>query len=223
MKYYFFGFLFFFIHLVNAQENQKYININGTSELNVLADQLKIVVQINTIDKSVEESKKNNDKYLNELLTILKNNKIDTNDIEVSPITLGKHYEYSEKERKQNGYYAYLTVSFLLKDLSRYYELTNKLATSNNFEIQRSDYSISDYEQKNKLAYEKALKAAIEKAEYMTKTLGVKLGEVLEIDENNRWQTYPNPTNSITTENTQRGFAGKVTIRRSVRVKFAIK
>ena len=116
-----------------------------------------------------------------------------------------------------------MTVSFLLKDLSRYYELTNKLATSNNFEIQRSDYSISDYEQKNKLAYEKALKAAIEKAEYMTKTLGVKLGEVLEIDENNRWQTYPNPTNSITTENTQRGFAGKVTIRRSVRVKFAIK
>ena len=57
----------------------------------------------------------------------------------------------------------------------------------------------------------------------MSKTLGVTLGEVLEIDENNLWQSYPNPTNTITMESSQDGnISGKVTLRRSIRVKFAI-
>lgn len=57
----------------------------------------------------------------------------------------------------------------------------------------------------------------------MIKSLGLNLGDVLEIDENNLWQSYPNPTNTITMESSQSGgIAGKVTLRRSIRVKFAI-
>jgi len=219
----FFLALFICFASANAQENQKYINVNGTSELILSADQITFSVQINIIDESIEESKKTNDKHLNELLTILKNIEINTNDIELSPITLGKNYEYIGREKKQKGFYTKVNVSFLLEDLSKYYELTNKLSSSNAFEIVNSSYSISDYELQHKLAYEKALIAAKEKAEYMAKTLGLKLRDVLEIEENNYWQSYPNPLNTVTIENSQSGnISGKVTIRRSVRVKFAI-
>jgi uncharacterized protein len=224
MKYLFLSFLIFCFVSLNAQENQKYININGTSELILPADQINFTIQIKVLDDSIEESKKTNDGYLNELMTILKSNGINSNDISVSPITLGKNYEYDiNRERKQKGFFTEIKITFLLKDLSKYFGLTNNISSSNHFEIFASSYSISDYEQQHKTAYINALTAAKEKAEYMTKTLGVKLGEVLEIDENNSLQGYPNPFNSVTQVNSQDGsISGKVALRRSVRVKFAI-
>lgn len=224
MKYFLLAiFIFCFVSL-NAQDNQKYININGTSELILPADQINFTVQIKIIDDSIEESKKTNDKYLNELMSILKGIGINSNDIEISPIILGKNYENDiNRVRIQKGFFTEVKVNFLLKDLSKYFELTNKISSSNYFEILNSSYNISDYEQQHRLAYEKALNAAKEKAEYMAKTLGVKLGEVLEIDENNYWQSYVNPSNIVTQVNSSDGsISGKVTIRRSVRVKFAI-
>jgi hypothetical protein len=224
MKYFFLSAFIFCFVSVNAQEYQKYININGTSELILPADQIDFTVQIKIIDDSIEESKRTNDEYLNELMKILENIGIKSNDIEVSPITLGKNYEYDiNRTRKQKGFYTEIKVGFLLRDLSKYYDLTNKLSSSNDFEIVNSNYNISDYEQQHKLTYKKALNAAKEKAEYMTKALGVKLGEVLEIDENNNWQSYANPFNTVTQVNPQEGnISGKVTLRRSIRVKFAI-
>jgi uncharacterized protein YggE len=206
-----------------AQENKKYINITGTSEVMLPADQMNFAVQIKTISATVEASKKENDKSLNELLSILKDIGIQKNNIESSPITLGKNYEYKNSERNQRGYFTLLNVSFLLKDLSKYYELTNKLSSSSSFENISSNYSISDYELQNKLAYQKALKTAKEKAEYMASTLGLKLGNVLEIDENEEGRNYPNPFNSVTIINSpDNNISGKVTIKRSIRVKFAL-
>ena len=155
----------------------------------------------------------------------MKNESISKDDIETSPIRLGKNYKYKEdtRERIQDGFYTEVEVNFTLKDLSKYFELSNKIASNNNFEIQNSSYSISDYEHQHQNAYIKALKAAKVKAEYMTKTLGVKLGEVLEIDENNYSQSYASPFNTVTKVNSESAnISGKVTIRRSVRVKFAI-
>lgn len=224
MKYFLLIASIFCFVSANAQENQKYINMNGTSELILPADQINFTIQIKIIDDSIEESKKTNDEYLVELMTILKSNGINSNDIALSPLTLGKNYEYDiNRERKQNGFYTEVGVAFLLKDLSKYFELTNNISSSNHFEITASSYGISDYEQQHKTAYKNALTAAKEKAEYMTTTLGVKLGEVLEIDESNSSQSYPNPFNSVTQINSQDGStSGKVTLRRSVRVKFAI-
>jgi len=224
MKYFFFTILFLSLASSFAQENQRYININGTSEVIRTADQINFSVKIKTIDESVEQCKIINDKNLNELLAILKGMGINSKKIEVSPLILGKNYEYDrDRQQKQKGYFTEVEVDFLLNDLSKYFELTNKIASSNSFEVTNSSYSISDYEIQHKIAYENALNAAKEKAEYMAKTLGLKVGDVLEIDENNYWQSYANPFNTVTVENSQSAnTSGKVTIRRSVRVKFAL-
>ncbi len=201
----------------------KYINVNGTSELILKADQINFTVQIKVINDSVEGAKLNSDKYLDQLLKILKETGINKDDIDVSPITLGKNYEYSAGERKQNGYYTQVNITFQLRDISKYYELTDKLASGNNFEILNSSYDISDYETENKKAYENALTAAREKAEYMCRTLGLTLGDVFEIDETGTPE-YPIPLNTLSNESSsEENPFGKVTIRRTVRVKFAIK
>jgi uncharacterized protein YggE len=223
MKFYLLALLLVCFASPKAQENKKYINVTGTSELILPADQMNFTVQIRTINDSVEESKKANDNHLNELMALLKSAGILSNDITSSPISIGKNYEMKDKDRIQKGFFTEVRVSFLFKDLSKYYELTNKLSSCNSFENINSSYALSDFELQNKLTYQKALMAAKEKAEYMSNALGLKLGDVLEIDVNNSEQNYPNPFNSVTVIDSQNSTnSGKVTIKRSVRVKFAI-
>lgn len=214
--------LFVFFVKINAQENQKYINVTGRSEVVVNADQINVNIHIKTIKNSIEESKKANDKSVNDLVTILTGLGIDSHEIDISPVSMGKNYEYKQGERMQNGYYTNVDVSLLLKNLSKYYELIDKISLNDAYEIINSSYSVSNFEALSKSAYEKALIAAKEKAEYMAKALNVKLGDVIEIDENN-FSGSPLPVNTLAKENFQNsGISGKVTINRSIRVKFAI-
>ena len=207
---------------IHAKEKQKYINVNGSAEVEVIADQMNINVNIKTIKNSIEESKKTNDIAVDNLINILNDFGIEKQSVEISPVSLGKNYEYKQGERVQNGYFTNVSVSILLKDLSKYYELIDKVSLNDEFEITNSNYSVSEYETHVKNAYEKALTAAKEKAAFMAKTLGVDLGEVLEIDENNSYGN-PMPLNAMAKEDYQAGdIAGKVTINRNVRVKFGI-
>jgi uncharacterized protein len=217
-------FILIFLFIASSYAQQKYINVNGTSKLELNADEIGYNLQINVVEQSIQESKKKNDEYVNQLLNILKNNGISKDDIEVSPIVLGKNYIYNNRQREQNGYFARVNVSFVLKDLTKYYDLTDRLSTNDNFEITGSYYDISDYEAQNKKAYEDALKAAKDKAGYMCKTLGLTLGDVMEIDETGNPQPFARPFNTLSKEGSQNENPfGKVTISRSVRVKFAIK
>lgn len=215
-------FLFVFLAKVNAQENQKYINVTGTSEVIVNADQIDINIHIKSVKESIEESKKTNDKSVNELIEILSGLGINKEDIEISPVSMGKNYEYKQGERIQDGYYTNVDVSLLLKNLSRYYELIDKISLNDSYEIVNSSYSVSNFEAQSKSAYQKALLAAKEKAEYMAKVMEVKLGDILEIDEISS-TSAPVPLNALAKESYQRSdIAGKVSISRSIRVKFAL-
>ena len=216
--------ILFLLCISSVDAQQKFINVNGTSELVLNADQVNFSVQIKVIKETLAESKKTNDEYVNQLLRLLKSSGIGSGDIEVSPLTLGKNYDYSGRERVQKGFYTLVNVSFVLKDLAKYYDLTDKLTRNDNFEVTNSYYTLSDYEEQNKVAYQNALKAAREKAEYMCKTLGLALGEVIEIDETGNAPVYPVPFNTRIKENSgiENPF-GDVTIRRSIRVKFSIK
>ncbi len=210
--------------LPSLYAQQRYINVNGTSEIDVNADQINFNVQVKVINKTLPDAKKKNDEYLNQLLQILKDQGVKSDDIEVSPISLGKNYEYTSGERVQKGFYALVNVTFLLRDLSKYYDLTDNLTKNESFEITGASYDISDYEKQNKKAYEDALNAARQKAEYMCKTLGVTAGDVLEIDETGNSPGYPIPFNVRTKESGQpENPFGNVTIRKTVRVKFEIK
>lgn len=215
--------ILFIVSSTLLYSQEKYINVNGTSELNLNAELINFSVQIKVINESLDGAKKNNDNYVNQLLQILKDAGISHDDIEVSPITLGKNYDYSERERVQKGFYALVNVTFKLKDLSKYYDLTDKLASNENFEVISSGYDISDYETHNQKAYEDALKAAQAKAEYMCSAMGLSLGEVLEIDETQNTQPYPVLNTMMKENNQNENPFGKVTIRRTVRVKFGIK
>lgn len=209
----------------NAQQDiRRYIDVNGTAEVNVPADQIEFSVQIRVIRETIEDSKKQVDASVANLLKILDSFSLEEDDIIVTPTILGKNYTYENGSQKQNGYFASSSVSFKLKDLTKYYGLSDQLAKDQTIEIVNSYYSLSDYETYNQEAYEKALKAASNKADYMTKALGISKGRILSIDENN--QNYPMPYNMKVMEQSDAGgnavISGKVNITRTIRVKYEL-
>ena len=208
---------------LSAQNNVRYINVNGTAEVTVQADQIDFNIQVRIVNESLEESKRQNDLSTEKILTVLTKLGINKSDIKASPVTFGKQYEYINARREEKGFFAATNISFVLKDLSKYYELSNELATVKEIENINSNYTTSRYEENHQLAYEKALRAAKEKAGYMAKALDIKAGKVLEVDEYNMPQPYTNMANFAAEKQTRYDPAfGKVTIKRSVRVKFEL-
>jgi len=206
-----------------AKDDDKYIDVIGTAEVNIPADIIEFNIQIKIVSQTIAESKRQVDASVSKLLSILKKYNIKEDDISESPVILGKNYEYSDGKREMTGYFASSDVAFKLKDLSKYYDLSDELAANQDIEVVSSGYNVSDYEKYSLEAYKKALKAAESKASFMCSTLGVKPGKVLQIDENN--QQIPMVMNSremFKADGAGQTISGKVSVSRTVRVRYAI-
>ena len=209
---------------ISAQETNRFIDVAGTAELNVKADQVEITIDIRTINETLSESKKSYEETLGAVLNVLDKFKSSRQDIEVSPLSFGINYKYEKNERKEDGYYTSGRVNFKLTKIDSYYNLTDQLTHISSISISRSVYNNSEYEKHNKTAYENAVKTAIQKAEYMTAAAGLKLGKVIEILDNpasfGLMQNSPNPFNTASNLNSVSDqVSGSIQIIRSVRLK----
>jgi uncharacterized protein len=228
--------LFIFVLLVmaatiNAQNAPKFITVNGTAEVIVPADCIVFNVSIKTVNEVMALAKSMNDKTLDELLTRVKSSGVAAEDIEIAPVSLGKNYEYGTSGRKEKGYFASVTLTFKLKDLTKYLSLTEQLSKSPSIELNSSfELSKEKLLALNKDTYCSALKAAKEKAEYMAAALGAKLGSVSEIEEagvntpilQRSSQLISNFSAKMDADLQNEPVAGKITVSKSVRVKFDI-
>lgn len=206
-----------------SQENKRFIDVNGTAEVNIPADRIDFNIQVRVVSQTISESKKQVDASVKQIMDLLKKYNISEDDIDESPVLLGKNYEYDSGKREQKGFFASSDINFKLKDLTKYYSLSDELAGIRDIESANSSYNLNDFEKYNRQAYEKALKAASEKASYMCDVLDVKKGKVLEIDENN--QNIPMQLNSREMFKSDAGGAvisGNVNITRSIRVRYEI-
>jgi len=77
--------LFFLVTFyLQAQQPPRFIDVNGTSEVIVRADQIELTIRIKIVHHSITDSKNINDRYRAKLMQILKDYGINTDDIEVS-------------------------------------------------------------------------------------------------------------------------------------------
>lgn len=209
--------------ILQAQETQHFIDVNGTSEIMAQADFIFFNINIKNVAETLEESRLVNTKVSKDVVAIFNEFKISKEDWEISPIKFGKEYSYSREERKLIGYFSISSVTVKLRNLTDYYSFTSKLSKNTICEITNSDYGVSDIVKYNREAIIGAAKAAKEKAVYIAESLGVKLGKIIQITEANQFQQRPNPFNSVTRESgSTENISGKVSIKRTVNMKLEI-
>jgi len=144
MKHLFILCLSFLISTADAQQAIRFINLTGTAEHIVDADEIVFNIQVRTTAKSLDEAKKKNDEQISNIRKILAELNIKKDDFEIHPISLGKEYEWQNNKRVDKGFFAATNVTFKLKDFSRYYEyariLSYRLRTRNIFIAKRGNH-----------------------------------------------------------------------------------
>ena len=228
MKYFVFFFAILFLGYLPAQDSNRFINVVGTAEVSIQADQIILSIAIKTIEESLKDSKIENKKTTTLLLNTLKEFSKEQNDVEMSPFSFGINKKYENGKNIEDGFFTSIQIKFKLREIDKYFDLLDKLIRIENVSINNSQYNSSEYEKFNKQAYENAIIVAKEKAQYLALKADVIIVKVLEIEDNIKpkyqlQQSYPNPFNVSTSvsSRTNQVFGG-IKINRSVRVKYKI-
>ncbi|NCN53101.1 SIMPL domain-containing protein [Candidatus Wolfebacteria bacterium] len=140
-----------------------------------------VVAEGNDPEKIAED----NNKKINEAITLVKQKGIEEKDIKTTGYNLSPRYEYDEVRRMSfiSGYRLTQTVELKIRDFSKISEILGELPKIGINQIGSLTFNVDEPEQYRSEAREEALEKAREKAKEMAKQAGVRLGDVVSFNE----------------------------------------
>jgi uncharacterized protein len=157
------------------------ITVFGTSTTMVTPDVLTWNLTVKNTGLDLEDVADDHNKIVKKVLDTLKKKKVAEKEIQTERMQFGDNIDLRTREKL--GYYASTSVSFKLKDFSKYKSLWMDLARIDSVGIRSVNYDHSKRIQYQDETRRNALLAAREKAEMLANTLGSKIGEPLLIEE----------------------------------------
>lgn len=187
MKYTFIA-LFASLFLMNAQAQfvpnpyPKTINVTGTAELEVVPDEIYVQVDLKEYEKK-GGGKVSLDKIKQEFLASAKAIGIPDSLISIVAYDSYTGNPWLRKKKKKEEMYATISYQIKLKSSPQLDALVEKLndEATENFFIQRTSHSrLAEYRKQLKID---AVKAARDKAQYLSEAINEKVGEAVTIQE----------------------------------------
>ena len=180
------------------QQNQNQITVSGEGKVYATPDIATVTLGIETNGKSVKEITQTNVSAMNKIIEEVKNLGIEDKDIQTTQYSVTPQYNYTEKEgRVPNGYTINQNIEVKIRNFDNISGVLD-VATQNGANVVSSlAFTIDDPEQFRAEARAKAIEQAKAKAETLAKQAGVKLGEIINVYENN-YSYSPVYTNSKT-------------------------
>lgn len=180
-----------------SQENNKYpktINVNGTAEMEVVPDEIYVQVELREYDKK-GSGKIDIETIKNNFLKAAKSIGLADTDLSVQGYSgWDGNYWWYKKNKKQNpDMKAGITYWVKVSSTSKMDELVNKMddeATQNFFIAKVSHSKLQEFKKQLKID---AIKAAKEKAIYLSAAIGENVGEAITVNEPNEVGHYPVP------------------------------
>ena len=177
-------FLFLFFSTAaqnNAKEYPKTILVTGTAEMEVVPDEIYVQVHLKEYEKK-GSGKVAIDKIKGDFLGLVKRMGLPDSLISIAAFD-GASNPWLRKKNKKGELYAGIAYTLKLKNSQQVDQLVNGLddEATQNFFIERTAYSkMEDLKKTLKMA---AIKAAKEKATYLTAAIDEKLGAAVTINE----------------------------------------
>lgn len=165
------------------------INVSGQGKINVVPDEVKISIGVETIGANASDVKKQNDAETEKVVQYLKKANLPKGDVQTQRVSLQPNYD---SDKKKYSYRANQTILVTLRDLSKYDELMAGLTASGVNRINDIEFQSSKIEQYRSEARKLAVQNAKNKAQDYASALGQKVGKAITVNDNSEID-YPRP------------------------------
>ena len=159
------------------------ISVNGEAEVRVTPDIAIIILEIETIDKALTDSKGKNDDLIKKIEKLTVKYEIDKSNFQVDRFTFDPRYEREKDKSTFIGYAVSRTVAITLSDVSKFEDLMTDLISEGADNLRNVEFRTSELRKYRDQARSMAIKAAKEKADAMAAELGQNVGKPFNITE----------------------------------------
>ncbi len=159
------------------------ISVEGMAKVEVVPDRMNWQISVSHKDRGLESLASKHANTTSTVLSALKELGVEKKTLKANQMSFSEDWSYINNQRVKNGYVASTSISFELADFSRYLDIWKKISQYPEVSLGSVTYSFSKRDEIEQDIKSKALLNAKEKAEQMTKTLGVHLGQVIYISD----------------------------------------
>jgi hypothetical protein len=166
-----------------ADKNERMITVTGMGTVDGSNDVAVTTLGYSNVDKDVAKAQEANKKVMDQVMGQLSKLGIEDKDIK-SDYSIYPEYSYLPEEgQKLVGYRVNNTVTIKIRDLSKIENVLSIAGLYGANEVGGLQFTIDDDEVLKEQARDKALVDAKKKADYLSATLGIKLGSVINYNE----------------------------------------
>jgi len=211
-----------------ADEDLPHVTVFGTAVTQVEPDMLRWSIGIENRGAEIEVVATEHGNTVASTLRFLREQKIPSEKIQTSQMSLSEHREYRNNSWVKEGYDASTEISFVTTELSAYRGIWHGLSKIKGISVDGAHWDSSRRIELQNSTRVDALKAAKVKAEAMAATLGMKIAEPILIEEPMDFIQGDVRSNSLQRANSPSGDGGEsiapgvIDIRIRVRVSFRI-
>lgn len=161
--------------------------VDGNGKAIATPDVVILILGVESQQKTVAQAQKETSDAMDKVIQVLKNNGIAVKDIQTREYNIQQITQWDDKQNLNIviGYRVSNMVEVKLRDISKAGNVIDNVSTAGG-DLTRIDginFSVDDPAPLYKIAREKAIKAAMDKAGQMAQVSGVKLGKVLSMSE----------------------------------------
>jgi Uncharacterized conserved protein len=168
---------------VNPAEPKAAINVSGTAEIRVAPDEVNLRLGIETRSPQLDPAVKQNETNTAAVLKFLKDSGIAAKDIQTDYLEIHPNHDRQEHQVIPEYYVVRRNLGVRLRKVSQFDEvLAGALRSGVNY-VLGIEFRTTELRKHRDAARQQAVRAAKEKAEALSKELGVKLGKATSINE----------------------------------------
>lgn len=175
-----------------ASQETRLISVSGDADVRVIPDEVILTLGVETWDKDLEQTKRQNDQRVRQVLALAQTYGIEAQHIQTDHISVEPRYGDDYEKRNFIGFFVRKTIVITLKDISKFEDLlTDALGAGVNY-VHGIQFRTTELRKHRDEARALAIKAAREKAIALANELGQDVGEPHRIYEERGtwWSSY---------------------------------
>lgn len=181
----------FYAFSVLPNSNEKQTVVSGEGKVFVKPDVAIVAISVKTEALRSDEAVRQNNEKMNAIIKAVKNLGVDEKDIKTTAYNLYPVYDYTDKTgRTLDGYSLDQQITVKVRNFEKISSVLDKATANGANDVSNLQITVDDPEASKAEARKLAIEQAKQKAVEMAKNSGLKLGKVIDVQEN-FYDNYP--------------------------------